>query len=148
MPVKEKTAGKTGIQDEPLFVSKEASPRVMDREEPQYPNKSELFVLFFLFRIFLLKPFNSSSGIQEFLFSGKKRMAVGADFYMDLLFRTLRLEGRSTSALDHRVKNLRVYIFLHLIPSKSLFYRFFKNFQLFVQTGASWLVVVKAIDRY
>ena len=148
MPVKEKTARKTGIQDEPLFASKEVSPRVMDREEPQYPKKSKLFVLFFLFGIFLLKPFNSSGGIQKFLFSSKKRVAVGAYFYMDLLFCTLCLERRSTSALDHRVKNLRVYLFLHLIPSKSLFYRFFTNFQLFVQTGASRLVVVKAIYRY
>ncbi len=93
----------------------------MDREEPQYPRKPELFILFFFFGIFFLKPLNSSSGIQKFLFSSKKRMAVGADFYMDLFFRTLRLECRSASALDHCIENFGVYIFLHLMASKNLF---------------------------
>ena len=41
-------------------------------------------------------------------------MTVGADFYTDLLFRTLRLKGSSTGTLNHRVKNLGVNVFLHL----------------------------------
>jgi len=122
VPVKELTGKKTGIHEEPLFLSKEVSPQVMDREEPKYPGKPELLILLLFFRIFFLKPLNSSSGIQKFLFSRKKRMAIGADFDMDLLFRTLRLEGRSTCAFDHRVKNLGVRIFLHVIASNSLFY--------------------------
>ena len=76
MPVKELTGKKTGVREEPLFLSKEVSPQVMDREDPKYPGKSELLILLFFFCIFFLKPLNPSSGIQKFLFSGKKRMAV------------------------------------------------------------------------
>jgi hypothetical protein len=122
MPIKEMTGRKTGIQDEPPVPSKEVGPQVMDREEPPFPEKPVLSILFFFFRIFFLKPFDSSSGIQKFLFSGKKRVAVGADFYMNLLFCTLRFERCSASALDHGVKDLRVYLFLHLIASSFLFY--------------------------
>jgi len=49
-------------------------------------------------------------------------MAVGADLYMDLLFRTLRLKGSSTGTFNHCIKNLRVNIFFHLnsLPSSIL----------------------------
>ena len=139
------TGRKRGEQDKPLLPSKEVGPRVMDREEPQYPGKPELFILFFFFGIFLLKPLNSSCGIQEFLFSSKKRMAAGADFYMDLLFRTLRLECRSASALDHCVKNLRVYIFLHLMMASKLYFTdFSQNFNYLSKPG----IVVGGGERY
>jgi len=49
-------------------------------------------------------------------------MAVGADFYMDLLFGTLRLERSSAGTFDHRVKNLGVNLFFHLMASNPLFY--------------------------
>jgi len=41
-------------------------------------------------------------------------MTVGADLYMDLLFRTLRLKGSSAGTFNHRIKNLWVNIFFHL----------------------------------
>jgi hypothetical protein len=60
-------------------------------------------------------------------------MTVGADFYMDLLFRTLRLEGSSTGTFNHRIKNLGVNIFFHLNGLQPLFYWFSTNFQLFLK---------------
>jgi hypothetical protein len=56
------------------------------------------------------------------LFPGEKGMAVGADFDMDLLFGTLRLERGSAGTFDHRVKNLGVNFFFHLMASNSSFY--------------------------
>ena len=66
-------------------------------------------------------------------------MAVGADFYMDLLFRTLRFERSSTGAFDHRVKNLGVYILLHLMASSTYFTDFSQIFNYFCKScDSAW----------
>ena len=43
-----------------------------------------LHKLFFLQIVTLLKPIHTSAGINELLFSGKERMALGADFNTDI----------------------------------------------------------------
>jgi hypothetical protein len=59
-------------------------------------------------------------------------MTVGADFYTDLLFGTLRLKGSSTGTFNHRVKNLGVNIFFHLnglqLSILLIFYKFSTSF--------------------
>ena len=76
--------------------------------------KFELTLLLCFFSIFFLESFNSSGGVQKLLFPGEERVAVGANLNMDLLLRTLRLEGSSAGTLNHRVKNLWVNILFHL----------------------------------
>jgi len=107
--------------------------------------KSELFLLIFFFCIFFLKPFNSSSGIQKFLFPSEKGMTVGADFHMDFLFCTLRLKRRSAGAFYHRVKNLGVHLFFHRMASRLSFYftDFPQIFNYFLKIqGLLWVIVI------
>jgi hypothetical protein len=90
--------------------------------------RSKLFLRIFFSPIFFLKSLNSSSGVQELLFSSKERMTVGADLYMDLLFRTFRLKGRSASTFNHCIKHLRVYLFFHLNSLQSSILLIFRKF--------------------
>jgi hypothetical protein len=55
-------------------------------------------------------------------------MTVGADLYMDLLFGTFRLKGRSASTFYHRIKNLGVYLFFHLNSLHSSILLIFRKF--------------------
>lgn len=133
MSIKNSTGGKTGAQDESWVPKRAGRPRRMDWDGSSWIWKFELFLLVLFFCIFFLKPFNSSSGIQKFLFPSEKRMTVGADFYVDLLFCTLRLKRSSASTFYHRVKNLGVHLFFHLMASHLPFYWFSTNFQLFFE---------------
>jgi len=82
----------------------------------------ESILLITLLTIFSLKPLDPSSGIQKFLFTGKKRMTVGTDLDMDLLLGTLRLEGRSAGTFDHRIKKFGMNLLLHRHGLQVLFY--------------------------
>jgi len=61
-------------------------------------------------------------------------MTVGADLYVDLLFRTLRLEDSSAGTFNHRIKNLGVNIFFHLnglqLSILLIFHKFSTSFYL------------------
>src|SRR5262245_19854574 len=49
---------------------------------------------FFLLRVFLLESFDATRGIDQLLFAGEKRMAIRANFNVDLFFgRTRRARG-------------------------------------------------------
>jgi hypothetical protein len=74
----------------------------------------------FRFTIFLLKPLNSSGGIQKFLLSREERMTTRTDLHMDLFLGALRLKGRSTGAFNHGVENFWMDLFFHL--NASVFY--------------------------
>jgi hypothetical protein len=59
------------------------------------------FRLFFVkFCIFFAEAFNPAGSIYQFLFSGKKRMAFGADFHADICFCGPDLYCVSTSAFN------------------------------------------------
>jgi hypothetical protein len=75
-----------------------------------------------LFAILLSKSFDPSCRIQKLLFPCKERMTAGTDFHMDLFLSTLRLEGSSAGAFDHRIKDFRVNILFHLLSLRLLFY--------------------------
>jgi hypothetical protein len=50
--------------------------------------------------VFFQEPFDSPSGIDQFLFAGKKRMALGADFHPDILPGGTGLKHGATGAGD------------------------------------------------
>jgi hypothetical protein len=53
--------------------------------------------------VFSLESFNAPCGVDQFLFAGKERMALRADFQMNLRFRRPRPEGFAASASDDSV---------------------------------------------
>src|SRR3972149_5999496 len=122
MSIKNTTGRKTGASDGPWVPKRAGSPTTIDWDGSSQIWKSELFLLILFFCIFFLKPFDSSSGIQKFLFPSEIGMTIRADFYMDFLFGTLRLKRSSAGTFYHRVKNFGVNLFLHLTASNTLFY--------------------------
>ena len=73
--------------------------------------------------IFLREPFNTPLGIYEFLTTGEKWMAVGADLEPELLLGGPGLPGCATSAARVDLVILRVDTFLHyllLVESRKL----------------------------
>jgi hypothetical protein len=85
-----------------------------------------------LLTIFLLKPLDPSSGIQKFLFPGEVGMAVGTNFYTNLLLGTLRLKSRSAGTFDHRIKHFGVNILFHLLSLQIYLTDFSKIFNFFL----------------
>jgi hypothetical protein len=128
MSIKNPTDKKTGAKDESWVPKRAGSPTIIDWGGSSSMWKSELFLLILFFGIFFLKPLDSSSGIQKFLFPSEKGMAVGADFYMDLLFGALRLERSAASAFYHRVKNLGVNLLFHLMSLHLVILLIFNEF--------------------
>ena len=72
-----------------------------------------LHKLFFLQIVTLLKPIHTSAGINELLFSGKERMALGADFNTDIALSGLRIDYIAASTGNGRVLIFRMNILLH-----------------------------------
>ncbi len=108
----------------------------------------ESITLLNLFTIFFLKSFNSSGGIQKFLFPRKERMAAGTDFYTDFLFGTLRFKGRSAGTLDHRFKNFGMDILFHLITSIFYFTNFSRIFKYFYLFSKRTHLLIHRIEEF
>ncbi len=111
-------------------------------------DKLESSTLLNLFTILLPKSFNSSGGIQKFLFPRKERMAAGTDFYTDLLLGTLRFKGRSTGTFDHRFKNFGMDIFFHLITSTFYFTNFSRIFKYFYLFNKRTHLLIHRIEEF
>jgi hypothetical protein len=66
------------------------------------PSAFGLQPLFLKFLIFFAEPFDSAGRIYQFLFSGKKRMAFGTDFDMNIGLCGSNLKIVATGAFDDR----------------------------------------------
>ena len=63
--------------------------------------------------VFLLEPFYTSCGVDEFLFAGVKGMAHRADLSVDLLFCALGLERVAATAANQYFFIFRMYLLFH-----------------------------------
>lgn len=66
----------------------------------------ELFVLF-------SEPFDTAGGIYQFLFSGKKRMAFGTNFYADILLCGSHMKCVAADALNGGIVIIRMDVGFH-----------------------------------
>jgi len=121
--------GTEGVWSGLLRADRSRRSKEIDRERPYGKGEIESILLLTLLTIFLLKPLDPSSGIQEFLSPSEERMTVGTDLYMDLLLGALRFEACSTGAFDHGIINFGMNLLLHLQDLHLLFYPFLMNFQ-------------------
>lgn len=82
-----------------------------------YSNIIDIFYELFWFddiAVFLLKLLYSTGTVDEFLFSGKERMALRTDLDSDLAFGGSGFKGISACTCDLALIIVRMYIFLHL----------------------------------
>jgi hypothetical protein len=63
--------------------------------------------------VFLAESLNSACRIDQFLFSGKKRVALGTYFNPDVLLGRSHLDFASAGTLDRRLSVLRMNIGFH-----------------------------------
>ena len=77
-----------------------------------------------LLAVTLIKSIHASGGVNQFLFAGKKRVASGTDFHVQiaLLGRT-RLEGLAAGARNSDFRVFRVNSRFHLLSSLVALYR-------------------------
>ena len=78
-------------------------------------NTISFFRFFLKFFVFFSKSFNSAGRIHQFLFSGKKRMALGADLNTDILAGGANLHHIATGAFDVCLRILRMNIRFHIV---------------------------------
>jgi hypothetical protein len=71
------------------------------------------FGLFLKFLVFFTKSFNTPGRIHQFLFAGKKRMALGANFNTDVLAGRADFHDIATGAFDVGFRILRMNIRFH-----------------------------------
>ncbi len=72
----------------------------------------------------LVKAVNASGRIDQFLFAGEKRMALGADFYMQLLaHRRPGLETIAAGTRDCDLVIIRMYLWFHNLTSFAVYKR-------------------------
>jgi hypothetical protein len=76
-----------------------------------WSSNAALFVLEFL--VFLAETFNPAGRVDQLLFTGKKGMALGADFNPNVLFRGTCLYHIPASALDGRLNIIRMNVRFH-----------------------------------
>lgn len=69
------------------------------------------------FGIFPAEPLNTTGRIYEFLFPGKKRMTLGANFNPDVLLGGTYLNHVAACTMNLRLKKIRMYAVLHLAAS-------------------------------
>ena len=81
------------------------------------PQLGSLFVL-------SLESFDSSGGINQFLFTGEERVAFRADFEVDLRFRRARPESFTAGAFDDGVDVIGMYVCFHQASSNLSLYIF------------------------
>jgi hypothetical protein len=72
--------------------------------------------------VFLSELFYSSGGVDKFLFAGKERVAIGANFHMDIAHRRTGFDHVTTGASDRRRLIFRMDTCLHKILSSMEFY--------------------------
>lgn len=63
--------------------------------------------------VFFLEFLDPARAVDEFLLTGEKGMAGGADFNADFFFRRTRRERVSAGARDHTLVVFRVNVFSH-----------------------------------
>jgi hypothetical protein len=63
--------------------------------------------------VFFLESLHTSGGIDQFLLTGKKRVALGADFHGNFFPVRFRADLVPAGALDYRIDKLRMNPFLH-----------------------------------
>jgi hypothetical protein len=74
-----------------------------------------LFVFVFLkFLVLLAEPFDPTGGVDQFLFSGKKRMAFGTNFDPDILLGRPGCDLVTASTLDGRLKIVGMDVCFHI----------------------------------
>jgi len=71
-----------------------------------------------------LESFDTTGGVDQFLFAGKERMAFGADFKMDFRFRGPGFKGLAAGAPHDRVNVVRMYVCFHQASRKKVLYLF------------------------
>jgi hypothetical protein len=65
------------------------------------------------FFVFFSEPLDAAGRIDQFLFTGEKWMAFGADFHADVLFGGSNLNGIAAGTLDTRVLISGMYVGFH-----------------------------------
>jgi hypothetical protein len=68
---------------------------------------------FLLQTVFLVETINTSTGVNQLLLAGVERVALGADFNLDVLFGGAGLNDLAACASDGRLLVLGVDTFLH-----------------------------------
>jgi hypothetical protein len=68
--------------------------------------------------VFSFKSLNAASRVYQFLFAGKKRMALGADFNANILFGGTYLDDVTAGTGNGRFKIVRVNFGFHLSSDK------------------------------
>jgi hypothetical protein len=63
--------------------------------------------------VFLSEPLDTAGGIYQLLFAGKKRVAFGANFHADILFRGSHLDRVAAGTLDGRLFIIRMDVGFH-----------------------------------
>ncbi len=69
--------------------------------------------------VFSTEALNTSGGVNQFLPSGKERVAIGTNFHSDVFNRRSGLNHTPAGTSDRRVKILRMYLRFHFITSSS-----------------------------
>ena len=70
-------------------------------------------LLILKFFVFFSESLDAAGCVDQFLFTGEKRMALGADFHADVLFGGSNLNGIAAGTLDIRVLVSGMYVGFH-----------------------------------
>ena len=79
------------------------------------PRGVVLYVIIFLkFLVLLTEPFDPAGGVDQFLFSGEKRMALRTNFDPDILFGRTDCDLVAAGTLNGRLEIMRMDVCFHI----------------------------------